>query len=343
MTMIDLRSDALVPPSAAAQKAMVTAGSGDDFYEENEITRELERHMAQLLGKEAALLMPTGTLANAIALLTQPCAPGQILMDAESHIRRREMGPLSLLGRLEPVYSDTAEGCPDARATEAWLKQLPRDPRLLPIICTENTHLWRGGKVLRPELLNALSEVAHAHGARIHLDGARLFYAAAILDLPVQPLAAGADSVMVSLVKGLGIPAGAMLASSAEFIREARLRQTAVGGTLRSTGWIAAAALVSLREGFAHLKEDHRRAKALAQLCQAGGFGPAPAAVESNIVLIDSQPLGLSAAQFAAMALEQGLRVSVLGAHTVRLATSRKFTEGDLAPAGRILRAVAGR
>jgi threonine aldolase len=262
-------------------------------------------------------------------------------MDGRCHIRLREMGPRSLLADLKPVFTDAPDGCPDPAATARWLGRLGRDPVQPPLVCVENTHIFRGGRIVRPERMSALRAALAGSGARLHLDGSRLFHAAAVLNVSPRQLAEGADTVMISLVKGLGIPAGAMLAGPRDFVRQARQLRTAVGGTLRQTGWIAAAALVALRDGFGHLKDDHRRALALAQKCRDGGVLLEPDEIDSNVILFDSTQLGLTGAEFASLALARGLRVALLGPTTVRFITSPKVDDEDVERAGTMLQEIA--
>jgi threonine aldolase len=332
--MIDLRSDALVSLTEAQRHAARNAALGDDFYDENPLTLRFEGEMAALLGKEAALLVPTGTVGNAIAILGQIDHPQNVLLDRQSHLQRRELGPNGLLPNLQPKLTDTASGIPDATGTADWLRG--RSGRA--VVCLENTHLGRGGKAYPPALTRDLVAAVRRHRATLHLDGARLFHAACATHSSPRDLAAVGDSVMVSLVKGLGIPAGAILAGPASFIEAARERRMALGATLRWTGWIAACGLEALKEGFDFISDDIRKARLLAETCHEMGVGPA--SVDTNIVLLDTRAAGLSGGEFAAAAKQLGLLVSLLGPDLARLATSRKVTDSDVAAAQSILRTI---
>lgn len=329
--MIDLRSDSSIPPSALMREAMAQVTAGDDFFGESETTRSLEQRCASLLGKNSAVLVPTGTMANAIAILATECEADRIFMDARSHIFLRERSRPGVLATLHPETSDRIDGCPDHDAISKWLE---RDNRPA-TICTENTHLWRGGITVPPAELDRLRDITTKHHTHIHMDGARLFNAATALAISPATLANTADSVMCSLVKGLGAPCGVILAGTTEFIEKARNIRHIIGGTIRQSGLFAAAAHIALDEGLEYIHDDHFNARLL-----ASNLGIRE--VETNIVLIDPAPFGLSAAQILDAAANQGVKLSTLGP-LVRAVTHRGIKRDDIANASAILANILSR
>ncbi|CAN5387938.1 low-specificity L-threonine aldolase [soil metagenome] len=323
--MIDLRSDSSAPPTLAMRNAMARAEAGDDFYGESHATRDLEQRVAELLGKPSSLLLPTGTMANATAILAWETS--EIFLDAKAHIRIREMDPRGALGHLTPRFSESADGCPVVPDVLAWLKDKPARP----LVCVEQTNLWLGGHAIQLPNLMTLRSVA----PRIHLDGARLFYAAEVLGLSTRQIAEQADSVMISLVKGLGGPGGAILAGPAAFIEKAREVRQILGGTMRQPAFLAAAASVALDAGFDHLKIDRENAQRL-----GGAFRAYLATdVATNIVLLDPAKLGVSGPEFLQRARDRGVKLSLLGP-TIRAVTHRGVSVAQVTEAIEILRAL---
>ena len=334
--MIDLRSDSSIPPTAAMREAMANTPAGDDFYEESAETALLQRYAAEILGKEEALLLPTGTMANYVAILAHGCEPDRLFLDARSHLRIREMNAPGPLAAHSPALSDTGDGCPDPDTVACWLEKSARSS----LVCVENSHLWRGGKVIPPDRLDALRASCARSNSRIHLDGARLFNAAAATGASPASAASCADSVMVSLVKGIGAPYGAILAGTSGFTRTARAVRQIFGGTVRQPGPLAAAALTGLEEGFAHIAVDHANARKFAEMIGGlPGMEHLPASVETNIVLFDPRPLGLATRELLVRAWDRGVKLSVLGS-SVRAVTHRGVTAADVAAAGRIVREI---
>jgi len=321
--MIDLRSD-VIAPTAAMRRAMAEAELGDELFGEDPSARRLEAYTAQLLGKEASLLVPTCTLGNAVAVLAHGCGSEWVLMDIQAHIHRREMHPPSTLATLRPEFYDTPDGCPDVE----HIRRFCTSSNDAGLVCLETTHTWRQGQAISLERLQAVSAEAHRHGARVHLDGARLFYAAAALDADPAQIAATADSVVVSLCKGIRAPAGAMLAGSAAFIAAARSILCALGGTLRMPGMLAVAGLLALQTGLSGLNRDFVNAQRLAQAM--AGFGVRAADFPTNVVLFDPSDHGLSGAQFADLALQAGMRVALLAPNLVRLTTHSDLSDADV-------------
>jgi threonine aldolase len=303
MMPIDLRSDTVTRPDDAMRRAMAEAEVGDDVFGEDPTVRRLEEAAAGLLGHQAALFMPTGTMGNQVALHLHARGAGagaEVLCEERSHVLLYEMGAMAALSGLLPRPLPGVRGRLDPATVEAAIApDVPYVARTA-VIVAENTHNMHGGTVTRPEDAAALVAVARRRGLPIHLDGARLFNAAVALGVEAAELARGFDSVMVSLSKGLGAPVGSLLAGGAELIGEARRVRKMFGGGMRQVGVLAAAGLVALEQGPERLADDHDNAAFLAgELAALPGVELDPASVETNIVIF-----GLGAGFFAAGAGE---------------------------------------
>ncbi len=288
---IDLRSDTVTLPSPTMRKAMYRAEVGDDVYGEDPTVNRLEALAAELLGKEAALFVASGTMGNAIALLTHCRRGDEIIMGDRSHTYLYEVGGAARLNgspaRPVPTLPD---GTLDrARLLASFLGDDVHEART-GLLCLENTHNMCGGRVIAPETLRELAAPARARHLPVHMDGARIFNAAVALGIPVSQLAAEIDSVMFCLSKGLSAPVGSMLAGSADFIAEARRVRKLLGGGMRQAGILAAAGIVALSEMVERLAEDHANARRLAEgLANIPGIAIAPESVESNILFFGVQ------------------------------------------------------
>jgi threonine aldolase len=265
VTPVDLRSDTVTRPTDAMRAAIAAAEVGDDVFGDDPTVTRLEETTAALLGKEGALFVPSGHMANEIALAVHGRPGREVVVEALSHIMTAEGGaPAALAGvTLRPV-SSTGGGLEPA-AVESALT-LDDDPHHAPtaLVCIENTHNRHGGRALPAEVVDLVGRTAHAHGLPLHLDGARLWNAAVALETPVDRLARAADSVSVCFSKGLGAPVGSALAGPAAFLREARRLRKRFGGGMRQAGILAQAALFALEHHRDRLAEDHRRARRLA-------------------------------------------------------------------------------
>lgn len=284
----DFRSDTMTAPTEAMRKAMATAVVGDDVWGEDPTVRELEREGAAVLGKEAALFLPSGTMANQVAIHVH-CRPGdELVCEERSHVYYYEGGAIARLSGTQARTLPAADGFPTplqvASAVRADDVHFPRS-RLLVV---ENTHNLAGGRVASPDRLRQLACVAQEHGMLVHCDGARLANAAVALSVPMRELTAPCDTTTLCLSKGLGAPVGSLLAGSHEFVASARRARKAFGGGMRQAGVLAAAGLIALREGPSLLAADHRRARTLAEgLARLPGLRVDLAAVETNLVFVE--------------------------------------------------------
>ncbi|MBV9710088.1 MAG: low-specificity L-threonine aldolase [Ktedonobacteraceae bacterium] len=263
---IDLRSDTVTHPTPAMREAMYCAEVGDDVYGEDPTINRLQDLAAQRLGKEAALFVPSGTMGNAIAMLTHAGRGRAVIVGDESHIYRYEAGGVSTLGGAPMwVVPTHADGSLDMEKVQAGIAdESDEHTAATSLVCIENTHNRCGGAVLTVEQVQAVSEVAHAHGIAVHMDGARIFNAAIALDIPVSTLVASVDSVMFCLSKGLSAPVGSVLVGSKEFIRRAHRNRKLLGGGMRQAGILAAAGIIALEQMVDRLADDHEHCKRLA-------------------------------------------------------------------------------
>lgn len=314
----DLRSDTLTRPTAAMRAAMADADVGDDVYGEDPTVTALEERVAALLGHEAGLFTPTGSLANMLGVRLLVPAGRELLCDSLAHVVRAELGGHAVLGGVTTRTWAAPHGLLDPAAPLGMM--LPdAGPYQVSTaaVAVENTHNFGGGTVQPLDALRELRAGTAAAGVAVHVDGARLWNASVATGVPLHEYGALADTVSVCLSKGLGAPVGSVLVSSAERIAEARVWRKRYGAGMRQAGVLAAAGLHALDHHVERLAEDHARARRLAEACaQARPGSVDPDAVQTNIVVLD-----VDAAPFAQAALAQGVAVSVLGRRTVRLVT----------------------
>jgi threonine aldolase len=338
---IDLRSDTVTLPTPEMRRALAEAPLGDDVYGEDPTINRLEALAAERVGKEAAVLVVSGTMGNLCALLAH-CARGdEAIVGDEAHIYNSEAGGASVLGgvALHPIPTAPSGELPlDALAAAI------RDPgdshaALTRLICLENTHNRCGGVVLAPEYMRAVHHFAREQGLMVHLDGARLFNAAVALGLEAREIAQHADSVMFCLSKGLAAPVGSILAGDAEFVARARRIRKLLGGGMRQAGIIAAAGIVALDQMVERLAEDHANARLLAEgLASFPQIAIDLATVQSDIVIFRLRDDRWTPQRFARALAERGLLVGGMGAGRIRAVTHYGIDTGDIEEALEIVR-----
>jgi threonine aldolase len=287
--VIDLRSDTVTRPNAAMRAAIAGAEVGDDVFGDDPTAAELERMVADLLDKESALFFPSGTMANQAALLIHTRPGTEVVVDAGAHVLHFEEGGAAAWAgvQLQAVRSD--QGVPDPDSIAAAIRRPSRYEPQTVLVCLENTHNTAGGRVVPVDVMAAVSDLARDRDLRVHLDGARLPNAAVATGRKMGEWAALADTVMVSLSKGLGAPVGSMLAGPAALMEDAWRIRRRLGGGMRQVGILAAAGLYALRHNIARLADDHRRARDLAHaITELPGF--TAAIPDTNIVMIDVDP-----------------------------------------------------
>jgi len=341
---IDLRSDTVTLPSAAMRRAMAEAEVGDDQYGEDPSVNRLQAEVAALLGTEAALFLPSGTMANQVALRTLTRPGDDILVPTEAHLVLHETGAGAANAGVQFSIIGV-NGTYDADAVQAAIK--PRGHIVFPpttLLVAENTHNCAGGIVFGADALRASLAVARDHGLRSYLDGARLLNAAIASGQPAAELAAGFDLVSMALSKGLGAPAGSMLAGSAELIGQAHRYRRMAGGAMRQAGILAAAGSYALAHNVDRLADDHANARLLAdELLRGDDLELDLATVQTNIVvfaLVERSGVP-DAATFVERCGERGVLLNPFGPRVVRAVTHLDVSADDCRAAAKVMRAVA--
>ena len=337
--MIDLRSDTVTKPDAAMGEAAATAEVGDDVYGEDPTVNELEARAADLVGKEAALYVPTGTMGNQIAARVHTERGEEVLADRESHVVKYELGGLAQHSSLQVRMLDAdPRGVPTPEAVaEGYVEESPHRPGT-GLLCLENTHNVRGGLAIEPDRIAAAAAAAHDLEVPVHLDGARVFNAAVALDVPVTAITESVDSVMFCLSKGLGAPVGSMLAGDEAFIEKARRTRKLFGGGMRQVGVIAGPGLCAL-ENVSDLETDHENARVL-----AAGLEAIPGLTvnepETNIVLVDVAATDLEVEELLEELAADDVLATQFGPATIRLCTHRDVDRADVDRAVEVFEAV---
>jgi threonine aldolase len=319
--VIDLRSDTVTRPTAAMRRAMAEAEVGDDVYGDDPTINRLQERIAGLLGMEAALLVPTGSMANQIAIRVHTRPGDEVLAGAAAHSYLYESGASSALAGVQMTLLGT-----DGRFTaqEVRAAHKPDDHHRPPttLVMVENTHNMGGGVLWQRAALDEVLSASRELGLRSHLDGARLWNAAVASGSSEAALCAGFDSVSVCLSKGLGAPVGSLVAGTRAFVHQAHRARKMYGGGMRQAGILAAAGLYALDHHRARLGEDHACARLLAEELCRGGFAVDLSRVQTNIVLAElTAGSGLEAPELARRARERGVLVSAFGPRRIRLVT----------------------
>lgn len=332
MRLIDLRSDTVTHPTPEMRRAMAEAELGDDVFGEDPTVNNLEEMAADLLKKQAALFVCSGTMGNLVSLLTHCGRGDEVILGDQSHIFFYEQGGISALGGIHPrTVRNHPDGTMDLGELEAAIRpdnvHFPRTR----LIALENTHNRCSGNPLNRAYLQAVKGLAQHHHLRVHMDGARIFHAAAALGIPVHDIASWADSVTFCLSKGLAAPVGSLICGSADFIAEARRNRKVLGGGMRQAGVLAAAGIVALKQMTARLANDHNNARKLAEgLASLDGLTVDLELVRTNIVFFKTTRAGLSAAELAAKLHSKGVRVLPAGPQLLRAVTHYHVSEDDI-------------
>lgn len=325
---IDLRSDTVTKPTEEMILAMAQAEVGDDVYQEDPTVNRLEEIAADLLGKEAALFVTSGTQGNQVAVLTHCVNGDEVILEAESHLFYYESGAMAALAGVQTRTLPGERGAMNAVDVEKAIRgnniHFPRTK----LICMENTHNRAGGAILTPEQMKEVYDVAQKHRVPVHLDGARLFNAAAALSVDVRALTKYTDTVQVCLSKGLSAPVGSILAGDRDFIAEARWWRKKLGGGMRQAGYLAAPGIIALTEMTGRLAEDHIHAQQLEKGLRELGLDVAP--VDTNIVLVNTASRQLTAVDFISRLSDKGVLASDFDEYVTRFTTHRHISENDI-------------
>jgi threonine aldolase len=338
---IDLRSDTVTQPTPAMRRAIAEAEVGDDVFGDDPTVLRLEERVAGILGKEAALLVPSGTMANQLAVRVHTQPGDEVLVEAQAHLYYYEAGAPAALSGVMCRCLPGQRGVFTAADIEAALR--PADAHFPPtrLVCVENTHNRGGGKVWPFERLREVAACARRHGLALHLDGARLWNASVASGVPERDYAAWFDTVSVCFSKGLGAPVGSALAGPRDLIERARRFRKMFGGGMRQAGILAAGALFALEHHRARLAEDHAHARRLAEaLAGLPGAAIDPASVETNLVYfrVTQRP----AAEAVAALEAGGVRLLASGPDTLRAVPNLNVSAADFARALEVFRQVLG-
>ncbi|MBX3301964.1 MAG: low-specificity L-threonine aldolase [Nitrospira sp.] len=343
--MIDLRSDTVTKPTDEMRKAMARAEVGDDVYGEDPTVNRLQDMAATMLGKRFALFVPSGTMANQLAIRSQ-AQPGQeIIVESKSHIVRYEQGAAGALAGVQLHWIYGERGVMSAEQVEAAIR--PNDPHSVTtaLICLENTHNAGGGTIYPLSTIERIRTIAVRHRIPMHLDGARLFNAVAATTLPPTVYAQHFETVSICLSKGLGAPVGSLLLSNdQQVIDRARRFRRMYGGAMRQAGIVAAAGIYALDRHVTRLKTDHEHAKKLARLLQQiPAIHIVPQHVETNILIFDIIDERRTPTELVAVLKEQGVLINALGGNTYRAVTHLNIAEKHIDEAAAIFTKVLSR
>jgi threonine aldolase len=341
--IIDLRSDTVAKPSPEMRHAMFEAEVGDDVYAEDPTINRLEARAAEIFGREAALFVPSGTMGNQIAIKLHTSHGQEVICEERSHIFNSEMAMMAHFSGVVPRTLWAEDGIITWEHVKSKLRPKSYHSARTGLIALENTHNFAGGSVTPPEVFDEVCDRTHEAGMPVHLDGARIFNASVALGIPVDRLAAKADTVMFCLSKGLGAPVGSMLVGSAELIDRGRIYRKALGGGMRQAGILAAAGLIALEQGPVKLASDHANAKFLAQaLSKIPGFKIDPAKVRTNIVICDITATGMNSGEISCTLAGHNVLANGVGPEQIRFVTHLDVPREQCARALEIVASVIG-
>ncbi len=342
METVDLRRDTITLPDDRMRREAFGARLGDSVYGEDPMHEELERRAAECAGMEEGLFLPSGTMGNLVCMLSHTVHGDEIIVEENAHVRTSETGGAGFVGGLMIRTVRGESGAPDpVEVREAIRKDDIHYPRTS-LICIETPHHKYGGIVPPLDLFEGIKAVAVEHGLPVHLDGARIFNAALYLGVDVKTITRFADSVMISLSKGLGAPVGSVVCGSRDFMKRARRFRKMLGGGMRQTGWLCACGMVALsEENTARLREDHDNALILARFfAEHPGTAVDLDRVHTNYVVVTVTRQGMNAASFLASMKERGVLASAAGENTVRFVTSKMVKRADVERAVEAARSV---
>jgi threonine aldolase len=321
---VDLRSDTVTTPSAAMRRAMAEAEVGDDWYGDDPTVQRLQERAAEVTGKEAALYVPTGTMANQIGLRLHFRGTGHLVVaEADAHVATTEVMTSAVLSGIayRTMRGDARGQVTHEQVAQALEPDEYYDVEMLDLLAVENTHGSTGGNVMAIDDLRAYRKLAQERAIPMHLDGARIFNAAVAAGIEVAEYAAEVDTLMFCVSKGLGAPIGSLLCGPAELMGEARRIKILVGGAWRQAGIVAAAGLVALEQGPGRLHEDHARARRLAEgVAEILPGALDPSSVETNMVFVDTEVTGMSALEAVRRLAALGIGATISG-RFVRMVT----------------------
>ena len=340
---IDLRSDTVTRPTPAMRKAMSEAEVGDDVFGEDPTVNALQEKVANLLGKEAALFVPSGTMANQLSIKSHTQPGDEVIIEGSSHPYNFEGGAGAALSGIQFQCLKGVRGILDASQIEEAIRPADHHFPVTKLICLENTHNRGGGSIYPLEKMAEIYRLTKSKGLLLHLDGARLWNASVAMGIKPLEYAQWADSVSVCLSKGLGAPIGSLVAGSKPFIDHIHRFRKMFGGGMRQVGIIAAAGIYALNHHLERLKEDHHHAKRLAVgLKEFKGVSIDPKHVETNIVIFDVTDTGMTGAQVAEAMKKEGVLIHAFGKTQIRLVTHLDVSGEDIEIALKAFKKVLG-
>jgi threonine aldolase len=329
--VIDLRSDTVTKPSLAMRQAMAEAEVGDDVYLEDPTINLLQARAAEIFGKEAGLFVPSGSMGNLTAIMAQTERGQEVICEAAGHIYNYEMASISALAGVLPRVIPAEDGILSWNEIAPAIREKAYYRPQTALVALENTHNMAGGTVYPTRAAHEICDQAHDIGLKVHLDGARVFNAAAYLGESVATIAQKFDSVQFCFSKGLGAPVGSMIVGSRGLIERCRVMRKMLGGGMRQAGVLAAAALVALEEGPKRLGLDHQNARVLAQgLARSPGVKINAEKVQTNIVIFDVADTGLTPTEFLTRLSQRDVLAGAVDARRVRMVTHLDVDRGDI-------------
>ena len=328
---IDLRSDTVTRPTPAMRQAMAEAEVGDDVYAEDPTVNALQEKVAKILGKEASIFVPSGTMANQLAIKSHTQPGDEVIIEAASHSYNFESGASAVLSAVQFYCLQGNRGILESSQIEEAIRPDGHYYPVTRLICLENTHNRGGGSVYPIQRIAEISRFSKSRGLLVHLDGARLWNASVASGIKPQEYAQWADSVSVCLSKGLGAPIGSLVAGTKTFVDRVHRFRKMFGGGMRQVGIIAAAGIYALDHHFERLKEDHQNARRLAVgLKEFKGVSVDPKHVETNIVIFDVANTGMTGSQVAEAVKQEGVLIHPIGRTQIRLVTHLDVTSEDI-------------
>ena len=332
MHTVDLRSDTMTKPTPSMRKAMSEAEVGDDVFAEDPTVNRLEKMAAERLGKQAALFVASGTMANLVSQLAHCGRGDEIILGSQAHTFLAEQGGSAAVGGIHPrIVPNQSDGKLTLEDIQFAIRgdniHFPRSR----LIILENTHNFCNGYPLEVDYMQAVGELARRQGLKVHVDGARIFNAAVALNVNPKDLVAEADSVSFCLSKGLAAPVGSVVCGTQDFVNEARRARKLIGGGMRQAGILAAAGIVALTEMVDRLADDHANAKKLAEgLADMKGLEIDPNSIKTNIVYFETTGENLPAIELESRLKAQGIKISAFGPRRLRAVTHYHITSADI-------------
>lgn len=334
MKQLEFRSDTLTKPTLAMRAVMAAAEVGDDVYGEDPTINRLEELAAEMTGFEAGLFVTSGTQGNLLALLTHCHSGDEVILEEDSHIFVNEVGGMAALGGIQARTLKGPVQAQGALQPEAVMAAIRAENVHYPnstLVCLENTHNKGGGAASTPSQMKAVIDVAHTHGLKVHLDGARAFNAAVAQNISIAELLYGLDSAQLCLSKGLGAPVGSLLVGSRAMIQRARKWRKMVGGGLRQAGILAAAGIYALEHHLDRLQEDHENAQRLADaIDQVAGLKVVRPDIMTNILCVDTTASGKTGKEWVDLMAQQGIKIGANGPFSIRFVTHLDVSRNDI-------------